>query len=108
MTQPIDLGHSLFQSTGSPLQLQLSATANFTQAATESIPRSTISFGHWKDLQSLWITEAPELELRIFVRADPLVETAGPTFIAFLEEGLCNSKVCSEYLLYCPRPFIDS
>jgi hypothetical protein len=95
MTQPIDLGHGLFQTTGSPLQLQFSATANFTQASTGLSPSSRSSFSHWKDLQSLWITEAPELELRIFVRADPLIETAGPTFIDFLEKGLCNSEVCS-------------
>jgi hypothetical protein len=103
MAQPIDLGHSLFQTTGSPLQLQFSATAYFTQDATGSNPSPTISFSHWKDLQLLWITEAPQLELRIFVNADLEVEIARPTFVASVEEGLCNSKVCSEYLSYCPR-----
>lgn len=94
MTQPIDLGHSLFQTAGSLLQLQFSATANFTQAATGSNSRSKVSFNHWKDLQTLWITEAPELELRIFVSGDPVVETAVSPFVASVEEGLCNSKVC--------------
>lgn len=103
MTQPIDLGHGLFQSTGSTLQLRFSAAAHFTQAATGSNPSSKIKFSHWKDLQSIWITEAPELELRLFVSADPVVETAGPTFIASVEEGLCNSKVCSECLSYSHR-----
>jgi hypothetical protein len=55
-----------------------------------------IRFSHWKDLPSLWITEAPELDLRIFVSIDHVVEAAGPTFVTSLEEGLCNSKVCSK------------
>ncbi|KAF3399964.1 hypothetical protein F1880_008308 [Penicillium rolfsii] len=93
MTQPIDLGHSLLQTTGSPLQLHFNATANFTQVPTGSSLSSTISFSHWKDLQSLWITEAPELELRIFISADPVVQTAGLTFVACVEQGLCNSEV---------------
>jgi hypothetical protein len=93
MSQPIDLGHSTFQATGSPLELQFSAIANLSQFGSGEISSSTIKINHWKDLQSLWITEAPELELRIFVNADPAIEAIGPTFVANVEEELCNSKV---------------
>jgi hypothetical protein len=93
MARPIDLGHALLQSTDSLLQLRFSATANFTQVAIGPNSNPKVSFKHWTDLKSLWITEAPELELRIFVAADPAIEAAGPTFAAALEGGLCNTKV---------------
>ncbi|CEJ59445.1 hypothetical protein PMG11_08070 [Penicillium brasilianum] len=93
MTRPIDLGHALLQATNSLLQLRFSATANFTEVAVGPNSSPRISFKDWKDLKSLWITEAPELELRIFVAADPPIETTRPKFAAALEEGLCNSKV---------------
>lgn len=93
MSQPIDLGHSTFQATGSALELQFGAIANLSQLGSRGISSSTIKINHWKDLQSMWITEAPELELRIFVNADPVIEAVGPTFVANVEEELCNSKV---------------
>lgn len=96
MTRLIDLGHALFQATGSLLQLRFSATANFIQVTIESSSSSSISFSHWRDLKLLWITEAPELELRIFVTVDPAIEAVGRTFAAGLKEELCNSKVCPE------------
>ncbi|KAJ5368288.1 uncharacterized protein N7496_008048 [Penicillium cataractarum] len=96
MTRPIDLGHALLQATGSLLQLRFSATANFTQVAIGASSSSSIKFSHWEDLKALWITEAPELKLRIFVVVDPATEAAGPTFAATLEEELCNSKVWTD------------
>lgn len=94
MSQPINLGHSSFQATGSPLELQFGAIANLrSQFGSREISSSTVKINHWKDLQSLWITEAPELELRIFVNVDPVIEAIGPTFVANVEEELCNSKV---------------
>jgi hypothetical protein len=93
MSQPINLGHRTFQATGSPLELQFGAIANLSQLGSRGISSSTIKINHWKDLQSMWITEAPELELRIFVNVGPVIEAIGPTFVANVEEELCNSKV---------------
>lgn len=93
MSQPINLGRSSFQATGSPLELQFGAIANLSQFGSGETLSSTTKINHWKDLQSLWITEAPELELRIFVNVDPVIEAIGPTFVANVEEELRNSKV---------------
>ena len=93
MSQPINLGRSSFQATGSPLELQFGAIANLSQCGSEEILSSTIKINHWKDLQSLWITEPPELELRIVVNVDPVIAAIGSTFVAKVGEELCNSKV---------------
>ncbi|KAJ5176305.1 uncharacterized protein N7482_002182 [Penicillium canariense] len=96
MTQQIDLGQSLFQNTESPLQLQFSAMANFTQSSTQMDSRPSISIRHWKDLQSLWVTEAPELLLRLLVTVCPTLDIARSTFIASLEADFCKSGVWRE------------
>lgn len=101
MIRPIDLGYSLFQHTGDTEDtasslLQFSATANFAEVATGPSSRSTINFSQWKDLQTLWVFQAPQLELRLFIDFDPMIEAAGSAFAASLVKNFCRSKVRSK------------
>ncbi|KAJ5889910.1 hypothetical protein N7504_010720 [Penicillium tannophilum] len=59
---------------------------NFSCEADPSPP-------HWPHPASTWIREAPELELRFFVRFGPGLEPTGCSLISILEKMLCRSTV---------------
>ncbi|KAI2705861.1 hypothetical protein CBS147332_7105 [Penicillium roqueforti] len=97
MKRPVDLGHCDFEL--SPLRLHFSATAYFTEAATgtgPSLGHTTISFSQWIDLRTLWVSQAPQLELRLFVSFDPMIKAAEPAFATELvrEIGLPEPENC--------------
>ncbi|CDM37960.1 unnamed protein product [Penicillium roqueforti FM164] len=96
MKRPVDLGHCDFEL--SPLRLHFSATAYFTEAATgtgPSLGHTTISFSQWIDLRTLWVSQAPQLELRLFVSFDPMIKAAEPAFATELVREIGLPEVWS-------------
>ncbi|KAJ5559923.1 hypothetical protein N7513_002322 [Penicillium frequentans] len=92
MSHTVDLGQCLLHATKSQLQLHFAATASLghnTNSACEGDP----SPPHWPHPVSTWIREAPELELRFFVRFGLGLEPTWYSLISRLEEMLCCSTV---------------
>ncbi|KAJ5788815.1 uncharacterized protein N7518_005826 [Penicillium psychrosexuale] len=109
MKRPVDLGHCDFEL--SPLGLHFSATAYFTEAATgtgPSLGHTTISFSQWIDLRTLWVSQAPQLELRLFVSFDPMIKAAEPAFATELvrEIGLPEVSGSLRRSLSCSRSIV--
>lgn len=94
MTYKVDLGQCLCSAPGAHLQLHFSAVAHFTQSNYINRPEWPIQSGQWPNPQAIWVTEAPELELRLFVGIDLRLQVVGATFVANLGDKLCNSSVC--------------
>lgn len=67
MAQKLDLGQCTLRIRDSKLQLHLAASAHFTQPPSHGTLQIPIDLSELSNLESVWITEAPELELRFFV-----------------------------------------
>lgn len=91
MAQKLDLGHSTLRIRNSKLQLHLAASAYFTQPPSHGSLQ--IELPELENLESVWITEAPELELRFFVGGD-WDGTEMTAFVSRLSSRLCNMEVC--------------
>lgn len=91
-TQQADLGQCLLRASSPRLQLRFTATANFGQPARwNSVP--PVKIGQWQDLSSMWVTEAPELDIRLFLRSTRGLERAVSALVADLGDKLCRSPV---------------
>lgn len=92
MAQQVDLGQCLLRASNSRLQLQFAATAHFSNLPSQGgcLP---VKVSQWQDLPSLWVTEAPELYIRLFIRATHGLEHAVSALVAELREKLCSSPV---------------
>lgn len=97
-TQQADLGQCLLRASSAQLQLRFTATANFGQPAHwNSVPPVKIS--QWQDLSSIWVTEAPEIDIRLFLRPARDLERAVSALVADLGDKLCSSPVWLK--IYC-------
>ncbi|KAJ5814062.1 uncharacterized protein N7503_000812 [Penicillium pulvis] len=92
MSHTVDLGQCLLHATKSQLQLQFTATASLGHN-TNSACEADLSPPHWPHPASTWIREAPELELRFFVRFGPGLEPIACSLISRLEKMLSCSTV---------------
>jgi hypothetical protein len=93
MAQKLDLGRSTLRIRDSKLQLRLAASANFTQPLSYGAPQIPIDLSHLPNVESVWITEAPELELRFFIGGN-WDRNEAATFISRLRGKLCDMEVC--------------
>ncbi|KAJ5931504.1 hypothetical protein N7516_005993 [Penicillium verrucosum] len=93
MAQKLDLGHSTLRIRNSKLQLRLAASAYFTQPPSHG--SFQIELPELENLESVWITEAPELELRFFVGGD-WDGTEMTAFVSRLSSRLCNMEIWSD------------
>lgn len=93
ITQQVDLGQCLLRASNSRLQLQLTAAAHFSQPASQS-KAPPVRVSHWQDLSSIWVTEAPELDIRLFIRPGHCLGLAVAALVIGLGDKLCASPVC--------------
>ncbi|KAJ5569928.1 uncharacterized protein N7459_009358 [Penicillium hispanicum] len=96
MTHQVDLGQLLCDATGAHLQLQFAVTAHFTRSRHHWDSEVSTQSNEWPDLLGVWVTEAPELELRLFTALGLGLEATGSDFVANLGESLCNSSVWTD------------
>ncbi|KAJ6103941.1 hypothetical protein N7486_004163 [Penicillium sp. IBT 16267x] len=95
MRRTVDLGQCLLYATKSQLQLNFAATASLDCHA-DPPGETDPSPSQWPDPVSTWVREAPELELRLFVRFSPGLEPIGSPLISSLEKMLCSSTAWLE------------
>lgn len=93
VTQQVDLGQCLLRASNSRLQLQFTATAHFSKPAGQS-GGSHLKVSQWQDLSSIWVTEAPELDISLFIRAAQGLEHPMSALMADLGDKLLTSPVC--------------
>ncbi|KAJ6002710.1 hypothetical protein N7451_005257 [Penicillium sp. IBT 35674x] len=92
MRHTVDLGQCLLHATKSQLQLRFVATASLAHHIDSSC-ETDLSPPHWPHPTSTWIKEAPELELRFFVRFGPEQDFIGTSLVSILQKMLCYSTV---------------
>jgi hypothetical protein len=93
MSYPVDLGRCLYHATESQLQLHFSAIAHFTRSDSSQDLEIPTDFRQWPKQPSIWITEAPELEIRFSIGVHSPLELATSTFICDLARNMCHSRV---------------
>lgn len=93
MSHTFDLGQSHFHTAESPLQLRLTATGRFIWPISSSIKSSRHENIQATQLFATWVTEAPEIELRLHIEIDPDQVGILSRFISSLGEKICGSKV---------------
>lgn len=93
MIQKLDLGRSTLRLRDSKLQLHLAASAHFTQPPSHGTLQIPINLSELSNLESVWITEAPELELRFFVGGN-WDGNKMTVFVSRLSSKLCTMEVC--------------
>ncbi|KAJ5484981.1 hypothetical protein N7539_004969 [Penicillium diatomitis] len=92
-TQLIEFGSMLIQDRISEMQLHMKVNAEFSPEFKSASLRSTAPATTRDDLQSLWITEAPELELCLIAALDPLLENIHISVSRTIEESISNTKI---------------
>ncbi|KAJ5229616.1 hypothetical protein N7489_010324 [Penicillium chrysogenum] len=95
MAQKLDLGRSTLRIRDSKLQLRLAASANFTQPLKHGAPQIPIDLSHLPNVESVWITEAPELELRFFIGGN-WGQNEAAAFISKLRGKLWDMEIWSD------------
>ncbi|KAK4867473.1 hypothetical protein LT330_000983 [Penicillium expansum] len=95
MAQTLDLGRSTLRIRDSKLQLHLAASAHFTQPPSHGTPQIRIDLAQFSNLESVWITEAPELELRFFVGGNWDRDKVA-IFVSKLSSKLCDIEIWSD------------
>ncbi|KAJ5373384.1 hypothetical protein N7517_005390 [Penicillium concentricum] len=95
MAQKLDLGGSTLQIRDSKLQLGLAASAHFSQPPRHETPQTPIDVSHLPNLEGVWITEAPELKLRFFVRGN-WDRNEAAAFVSKLRGKLCDMEIWSD------------
>ncbi|CAI7564776.1 unnamed protein product [Penicillium glandicola] len=94
MAQKLDLGRSTLRIRDSKLQLRLAASAHFNQPSCGT-PQITIDLSHLPNLESVWITEAPELDLRLSIGGNWDGNEAA-AFVSNLRGKLCDMEIWSD------------
>ncbi|KAJ6108071.1 hypothetical protein N7523_009394 [Penicillium sp. IBT 18751x] len=98
MSRTIDLGQCLLYASDSLLQLQFSAVAHFIHSSNREFIELPIDAFQGLDQTSFWITEAPELEIRLSLGVHTCLKLAFSGVLSSLSEMLCNSKVPYTYI----------
>ncbi|KAJ5665748.1 uncharacterized protein N7477_008196 [Penicillium maclennaniae] len=98
MSRTIDLGQCLLYASDSLLQLQFSAVAHFIHPSNRESIELPIDAFQWLDQASIWITEAPELEIRLSLSVHTWLKLASSPLLCSLSDMLCNSKVPHTYV----------
>ncbi|KAJ6000734.1 hypothetical protein N7481_001143 [Penicillium waksmanii] len=93
MSHRVNLGQACFQTAASPLKLQLTATGHFKLPINCSNQIPQIQDIQLLYLLSAWVTEAPELELRLHFDIKPRLEWTLSSLVSSLEERMCSSKL---------------
>lgn len=95
MPYRINLGQACFQTADSPLKLQLTATSHLKSpinCSNQITHTENVQFSH---ILSAWVTEAPELELRLHFDINPHLEWSLSNLVSSLGEKMCSSKASS-------------
>ncbi|KAF4766088.1 hypothetical protein N7455_005648 [Penicillium solitum] len=95
MAQKLDLGQCTLRIRDSKLQLHLAASAHFTQPPSHGTLQIPIDLSELSNLESVWITEAPELELRFFVGGN-WDGNEMTVFVSRLSSKLCDMEIWSD------------
>ncbi|KAI3162076.1 hypothetical protein DTO039G3_8013 [Penicillium roqueforti] len=95
MAQTLDLGKSTLRIRDSKLQLRLAASAHFNQSPSHPTPEIPIDLSQLSNLESIWITEAPELELRFWIGGN-WDQNEAAAFISKLRDKLCDMEIWSD------------
>ncbi|KAJ5446906.1 hypothetical protein N7445_001727 [Penicillium cf. griseofulvum] len=95
MTQKLDLGRFTLQIRESKLQLRVAASAHFNQPPSHEAPQVPLDLPHLSNLEGVWITEAPELELRFFIGGNWDRDKAA-AFVSQLRGKLYDMEIWSE------------
>ncbi|CAI7667079.1 unnamed protein product [Penicillium viridicatum] len=95
MAQKLDLGRSTLGIRDSKLQLHLAASAHFTQPPSHGTLQIPIDLSELSNLESVWITEAPELKLRFFV-AGNWDGNKIAALVSKLTSELCDMEIWSD------------
>ncbi|CAG8891098.1 unnamed protein product [Penicillium egyptiacum] len=95
MAQKLDLGQSTLRIRDSRLQLRLAASAHFTKLPSHGAPQIPIDLSDFSNVESVWITEAPGLELRFFIGGN-WDRNEAAAFISKLRGKLCDMEIWSD------------
>lgn len=87
-----DLGQATLRIRGSHLQLHLAATVQLHQPQSDDRPNPQRFVSQVSDLDGIWITEAPEIKLRFFIRCDWKLKDEISTLVTGLRDNLCGLK----------------
>lgn len=93
MALTIDLGRSIFCSSGFDLNLTQNATALIIPPTGTSIPKKTQSLEELLEAGEVWLDQAPEIKLQIRIVVGPGLVGPASTFFSQIGEILCHSKV---------------
>lgn len=91
----LDLGRATLRIRHSQLQLHIAATAHFKQIQSNSSMGIQDGLSQLPDLEGVWVTEAPEMELRFFLSSNWALKNAVDTLVSGLGNKLCGLKVSS-------------
>lgn len=108
MSHNVNLGQASFQIEDSPLQLQLKAIGHFKLPINDSMQLSQGESIQLPHLISAWVSEAPELELRLHVNITLCLERGLSRFISSLGEKICDSMVSNSHSNIPAVPFYDT
>ncbi|KGO68481.1 hypothetical protein PITC_071060 [Penicillium italicum] len=95
MAQTLDLGRYTLRIRDSKLQLHLASSAHFIQPPSHETPKIPVDLAQSSNLESVWITEAPELELRFFVGGNWDRDKVA-VFVSKLSSKLCDMEIWSD------------
>lgn len=94
--QQIELGQCLLRASSSHLQLQFAVTARFSPPKSCNSAKSPVNINQCVDLSSVWVLEAPELDIGLSIKTTPGLEHAASGLAAALGDKLCTSPVCMQ------------
>jgi hypothetical protein len=89
----LDMGRATLRIRDSKLQLHLAATAHFNQLQNSNMMRIEEGLYQLPDIEGIWVTEAPEMELRFFISSDWALKNAVNTLVSGLGNKLCGLRV---------------
>lgn len=107
MSHNVNLGQASFRTEDSPLQLQFKAIGHFKLPINNSMQLSEGENIQLPQLISAWVSEAPELELRLHVNIALCLEWSLSRFISSLGERMCDSMVSNSHSIVTAVPFDD-
>lgn len=97
MTLPIDLGRGVFHMLDPKLSLTLNASAEILLDSETISSKDTGLPSQLLQSRQIWVTQASELKLHIFLSVHPVVYPT-PVFFSQAGELLRNSKVSVHYI----------
>lgn len=90
----VNLGQACFKTADPPLQLQLTATGHFKSPIDCPVRNLEIEHTQLSHILTAWVTEAPQLEIRLHIDINPRLEWTLSRLVSSLGERMFSSKVC--------------